>query len=265
MDLNSSSEEETGFDCLKDNSDTEEEHMTSTRCDENAHRAGTEPLLFADLRRRLKDRLRKRFSEEDLDYFDNDSCDENEDAADCSGNSGGVHAHGNDSPNSVNEDWDDSQGSNGPELPEEDFSGRPQEQNNSMPLSDKCGVLIYWLLLFLFSWQSGFSVTDSAMKMLLKFLSRFFWLVGTFNEDSFTSELAKHLPNTLYKLKKHLGLLNSDDFVKYVVCPKCKTLYDYQGCVKNHFGRQVSAWCNFVPWFRYPHRSRRGKSTLKVT
>ena len=88
--------------------------------------------------------MRKRFNEEDLDYFDDDSCDENEDAADSpSGNSGGVHAHSNDSPNSVNEDWDDSQGSNGPELPEEDFAGRPQEQNNSMPLSDKCGMLIY--------------------------------------------------------------------------------------------------------------------------
>ena len=64
------------------------------------------------------------------------------------------------------------------------------------------------------------------MEMLLKFLSRFSWLVGTFNEDSFISALAKHLPNTLYKLKKHLGLLNSDDFVKYVVCSMCKTLYD---------------------------------------
>ena len=140
-----------------------------------------------------------------------------------------------------------------------------KNKTNSMPLSDKCGVLIYWLLLFLFSWQSGFSVTDSAMEMLLKFLSRFFWLVGTFNEDSFNSALAKHLPNTLYKLKKHLGLLNGDDFIKYVICPKCKTLYGYNDCVKNHFGRQVSARCTFVPWFRHPHRSRRGESTPKVT
>ena len=74
------------------------------------------------------------------------------------------------------------------------------------------------------------------MEMLLKFLSRFFWLVGTFNEDSFNSALAMHLPNTLYKLKKHLGLLNGDDFIKYVVCPKCKTLYGYNDCVKNHLG-----------------------------
>ena len=72
LDLNSSSEEETGFDCLQENSDTEE-NMAPTRCDENAHAADTEPLLSSDLRWRLKDRLRKRFNEEDLDYFHDDS------------------------------------------------------------------------------------------------------------------------------------------------------------------------------------------------
>ena len=99
----------------------------------------------------------------------------------------------------------------------------------------------------------------------LKFLSRFFWLDATFNEENFTSKLAKHLLNTLYKLQKHLGILNSDNFVKYVVCSTCKTLYDYKDCYKSYFGRQVSARCNFVPLFRDPHRSRRGKSTIKVT
>ena len=61
LDLNATSEEETGFDCLQDNSDTEEENTSPTRCDENAD---TEQFLSADLRRRLKDRLRKRFTRE---------------------------------------------------------------------------------------------------------------------------------------------------------------------------------------------------------
>ena len=140
MDLNSSSEEETGFDCLQENSDTEE-NMAPTRCDENAHKTDTEPLLSADLRRRLKDRLRKRFNEEDLDYFHDDS-------------SGGIHAHGHDSPNTVHEDWGDSQGSNEAELPGKDFAERPHEQNSLVPLSDKCGVLIcfFFVLVFLAFW-----------------------------------------------------------------------------------------------------------------
>ena len=48
--------------------------------------------------------------------------------------------------------------------------------------------------------------------MLLKSLSRFFWVLGTFDENSAMALLAKCFPDTLYKLRKHLGLLNEDDF-----------------------------------------------------
>ena len=67
------------------------------------------------------------------------------------------------------------------------------------------------------------SILDFLLQTL-KFLSRFFWLVGTSNEHNFTSKLTKHLLNTLYKFKKHLGILNSDDFVKSVQIEKfCMT------------------------------------------
>ena len=44
--------------------------------------------------------------------------------------------------------------------------------------------------------------------MLLKFLSRFFWVLGTFDENSAMALVAKRFPNSLYKLWKHLWLLN---------------------------------------------------------
>lgn len=237
--------------CFSDVSETEDEAPTD--CHEVIEGADAEldAPLSADLRRRLKDRLRKRFNEEDLSYFEDDE--ENGLSDETNGSDTGGDRH-----ELVNEDW-----SGSPEThdSEEDFEHQLRENvhNDSLSFSDKCGVLVFWLLLFLVSWQSGFSVTDSAVEMLLKFLSRFFWLVGTFAENSLIAELAKRFPNTLYKLRKHLGLLNNDDFVKYVVCPKCKTLYDYKDCIQNRCGRQVSARCKFVPWSRHPHRNRRGK------
>ena len=84
-------------------------------------------------------------------------------------------------------------------------------------------MLVYWLL-FLFSWQCGFSVTASALEMLLKFLSRFFWVLETFHENSCMALAAKCFPNSLYKLRKHLVLLNKDDFVPSVsLCMTTKT------------------------------------------
>lgn len=167
LDLNATSEEETGFDCLQDNSDTEEENTSPTRCDENAD---TEQLLSADLRRRLKDRLRKRFNEEDLHYFDDDSSDENESATDCSYDSSEGPANGHHSPNSVNEDWSDSHGSSEPELPEEDFAERPQEQDNSMPLSDKCGCSFFGFYCSYFPGSLDFLLQIQLWRCYLNFL-----------------------------------------------------------------------------------------------
>ena len=134
----------------------------------------------------------------------------------------------------------------------------------TLSFPDKCGVLVYWLLLFLFSRQCGFSVTDSAVEMLLKLLSRFFWVLGTFDENSAMALIAKRLPNSLYKLRKHLGLMNEDQFLKYVVCPKCKSLYDYKDCIQSRCGRKVSARCKFVAWSRHPHRRKRSMYLSKA-
>ena len=212
----------------------------------------TDSLLSSDLRRRLVDRLRKRFNEEDLAHFD----DEDPVATNSTDTVAG---------DSINENWEESEDDSDPRS---DFDHYQQQEkkitSSSLPFSDKCGVLVYWLLLFLFSWQCGFSVTDSAVEMLLKFLSRFFWVLGTFDENSAMALVAKRFPNSLYKLRKHLGLLNEDQFLKYVVCPKCKSLYDYKDCIQSRCGRQVSARCKFVAWSRHPHRSKRGMYISKV-
>ena len=229
----------------------EEESDVRSDChDDDDTEAAREHLVSSDLQKRLRDRLRKRFNEEDLAHFDEDDSD----SAECGNDSSG---------DSVNENWESCQEDGDVE---EDF-GHEQGQgletaNKSLPLSEKCGILIYWLLLFLLSWQCGFSLSDSAVDMLLKFLSRYFWAIGTFDENGAMAKVAKCMPNTFYKLKKLLGVMNNDDFVKYVVCPKCKTLYNFKDCIQKRCGRQVSARCNFVAWSRHPHRNRRGKSTL---
>ena len=81
---------------------------------------------------------------------------------------------------------------------------RETSKDESVSISDKWDTLVFWLTFFLVSWQSAFSITDSAMEMLLKFLSHFLCLLGTFDENSVIARLAKCLPNTLYKLRKRL-------------------------------------------------------------
>ena len=136
--------------------------------------------LSPDLRGRLKDRLRKRFSEEDLSYFEGD--DEEIEA---------YESGRNVREDSVNENWC---GFPNAQDSEEDFEQNQSTENAdeySPSISDRCGILVFWLLLFLVSWQSAFFVTDSAVEMLLKFLSRFLGLLGTFDENGIISRLSK--------------------------------------------------------------------------
>ena len=126
---NTLSEQEADFEShTTDSMGLEEESDVS--CHE---KVDTEPLLSSDLRRRLVDRLRKRFNEEDLAHFDDD-----DPVADDTDTVTG---------DSVNENWEESEDDS---HPREDFDHDQQHEHeitgSSLPFSDKCGVLVYWHL-----------------------------------------------------------------------------------------------------------------------
>lgn len=156
--------------------------------------------------------------------------------------------------------WDDVEESEGDfercEDASEDSASQDQNQSpNHDHKQTKIEVLVMWMMLFLASWQSQHGVTDTALAVFIKFICQFFWLLGMI--DTTMESLSKLFPKSHYKLKKALGITN-DDFYKYVVCPKCKTLYKYEDCFDVRSGRKVSAKCKFVPWPNHPH-SRKGK------
>ena len=98
-------------------------------------------MLPSDLRERLRDRLRKRFTEEDLAYFDDDDSGYSECKQDTSGDS-------------VSENWESCQEDS---EPGEDFDQNQRQEretaNNSSwlhALPEKSGVLLYWLVIFIF-------------------------------------------------------------------------------------------------------------------
>lgn len=113
------------------------------------------------------------------------------------------------------------------------------------------------LLLFLLLWQAMFKVADRAILILLKFIKGFLKYIGELCQLETLIEFAKSLPETMYSIHKSLGLKN-DNFVKYVVCPKCKNVYNMDDCVIRKLnGNVVSAKCSYVGFPRHPHPHRR--------
>ena len=84
---------------------------------------------------------------------------------------------------------------------------------------------VWQLAYFLLLWQSLFCVSNAAVDVLLKFLSAFVRVFG----GPF-STTASETPRSTLAAQKVLWKTNQDQFVEYVVCPSCHSVYEYKDC-----------------------------------
>ena len=121
-------------------------------------------------------------------------------------------------------------------------------------LCESVNSIIRWILLFLCLWSSFCVISDNALEILLEFLRAVF--------DSLTTvvpaigSFASLFPKSLYLLKKQLGI-DKDEFVKYFVCPKCDTLYNFDDCHVLQHRKRVSKKCTFVEFPNHRQHFRR--------
>lgn len=116
--------------------------------------------------------------------------------------------------------------------------------------------LIRAYLIFLFTWQSVFRLSDVGVGILLSFVAVLLLLLGkTFCVEPLIS-LIKDFPKTVYSARKFLG--SGDSFTKFVCCPKCSSLYKVNECtITCTDGSIVSKKCSFVRFPKHPWISRR--------
>lgn len=125
---------------------------------------------------------------------------------------------------------------------------------NQEPESHSETTVLLWFLLL---WQTIFKVSDRAILLLLKFFKLFIIYLSKAIKADVLLEFARAIPETMYSIHKSLKI-KKDDFVKYGVCPKCKTLYTMDQCFKRKpSGEMVSAKCSHIRFPRHPHQSRR--------
>ena len=88
-------------------------------------------------------------------------------------------------------------------------------------------ILVGWFCLFLAYWQMHFSITDTALEFLLKFITVFFGKIISLQPSSLLKRIHEKMPSSLYKFHQTL-LIEKSHFKKYVVCIKCFALYDFE-------------------------------------
>ena len=108
-------------------------------------------------------------------------------------------------------------------------------------------IIVRWMLIFLCLWSSFCSLSDNAFDILLAFLRAVFESMGAI--FPLVASFAVLFPKSLHLLRKQLGI-DQDKFIKYVVCPKCHSLYNFDDCYETLHRRKVSKKCIFV---QHPH------------
>lgn len=127
---------------------------------------------------------------------------------------------------------------------QQDLNGQPppipdNKENRSKNVAQS---LVFWLVYFLLMWQLSCHISENGMAWLLRFLGAWLKLLGVEISNNTLSQIIVAFPGTMYMLRQILDF-DRDDFDKYVVCPKCHKLYQYNECLTTVNNRQVAKVC----------------------
>ena len=99
-------------------------------------------------------------------------------------------------------------------------------------------------------WQSVYHVSNAAVSTLLKILKTWLqlFLKAFVSAPKQSEKFDTHIPTNIKAVQRALWNKTEDDFIMYVVCPKCDSLYDYTDCIH----RNESKHCTNVAYPNHP-------------
>ena len=117
--------------------------------------------------------------------------------------------------------------------------------------------LIRSYIMFLFTWQTLFRVSDTGMGVMFVFIAVLLGLLVSRLNITTLSDFVELLPRSVTAAKKFIGHF-SDEFSKYASCPKCHSIYALDTCKITQPDKTIaSRTCSFIEFPNHPHASRR--------
>ena len=97
-------------------------------------------------------------------------------------------------------------------------------------------------------WSYQYNIAHNALNALLQLLGLFFSLLSSI--CSSISFVVSFFPPLVYKLKCFLQL--KDEFSKFVVCPKCHSLYKFEDCFEVIGSKKIPILCSYIAFQNTP-------------
>lgn len=142
----------------------------------------------------------------------------------------------------------------GPELWPEEFADLELDSSiNSENSSYSPLVQLYTFFLFMF--QTLFRLSDTALNILMKFLVMFFTTLSK-QFNAIPQSFISILPGSLHSARQVQNSRNK--FRKYVCCPSCRSIYEWDQCsVTLANGNVESKCCDFIRFPNHPQSQHR--------
>ncbi len=116
-----------------------------------------------------------------------------------------------------------------------------------------------FLFIFLMFWKFAYNISNNAITSLLCFFKFFVHCLGVAFQSETLTNASKYIPLHLNTVHKILGS-NGELFVRYVVCPQCNSIYQYDDCVETKpNGQNESKRCCHIAYPNHSQMSRRKK------
>ncbi len=104
-------------------------------------------------------------------------------------------------------------------------------------------AVVWWVVVFTCVFQTLHSLSSRAVTWLLQFLSSLFIILGRYSKE--IANIAHGFPTTLYQRTQYLrGKLAVPSVRRFVVCPKCLSLYNYDDCLEKRGTQTIIKCCN---------------------
>ena len=120
-------------------------------------------------------------------------------------------------------------------------------------MSHQASRVVTFLSVLISKWSLCYNVSLAAVTALICISSWLFSILSTFS--SFVGHLSSIFPISLSGLNKYLEV-NSNDFRRFVSCPKCDTIYEFEKCFVD-VAKTIPKMCSFSKFPNHPHHSRR--------
>ncbi len=132
-----------------------------------------------------------------------------------------------------------------------DESDEDNEEDRHNDNNPQAKSFVRWLVALLLAFQAAYAIPYMATHWLFAFLHTVFTVLYSVCPSPFICAVVSLLPCSLYLAWKLLHL-HDDDFIRYVVCPKCESLYEYHECIVRIGSELQSKRCSYIAFPNHP-------------